>query len=146
MEGGREYSVRLQVGCEADAAVLYESASIVAGPIDAQCASSADQSVLFEPGYMAALNECGHSCWGKAKCTHACLLKRGLSVGCAGCWGDVVGCGAWNCWCVPARARAYRLRLDAACAWDSSARWRDRPWQVASSSCDDCVAIGACIS
>jgi hypothetical protein len=100
---GGAYTVRLYEGCEAGAAPLFESAALVAGPLGAQCASASDQEVLWSGNYSKSVSECGHSCWGKAKCSSECLAKRGLSNGCAGCWGDVIGCGAWNCWYAPAR-------------------------------------------
>lgn len=98
LSAGEAYAFSLHDGCDEPAALFVSEPALV-GPAGAQCASLSDQAALFTEGYMDVVNECGHSCWGKAACSKKCLRdKRKLTDGCASCWGDVVGCGAWNCW------------------------------------------------
>ncbi|KAG8461853.1 hypothetical protein KFE25_013872 [Diacronema lutheri] len=98
LDAGDAYVLSVRESCADSAPVVFAAQPAHTLAARVQCASVADQRALFAPGFLAAVSECGHGCWGKSACSTACVRKRQLSDGCAACWGEVVGCGAWNCW------------------------------------------------
>ncbi|KAJ1617126.1 hypothetical protein T492DRAFT_1101956 [Pavlovales sp. CCMP2436] len=116
LSAGVAYSFELLPDCKSAAAslpdsradsALYRSEPALIGPVGSQCAALGDQRTLWKDGYLRSVNTCGKGCWGKSACAGTCMQKLGLSHGCASCWGEVVGCGAWNCWCALAPPLQY---------------------------------------